>query len=152
MSDGALAEREGREHHEGAGHEEVPGEEVQPGEGHVPAADEDGQEEVAEYRGDPGDDDEEDHDDAVDGEHRVVGLPRQERAVGIEHLDAHEDAQDDGDGEEAQHRDHVEHPDALVVGGREKAPQAGALAVILVPGTFVVSGPVGVSLQCRISH
>ena len=82
---------------------EPPGEEVQPGERHVPGADLDRHDQVPECAGEAWDDEEKDHQNAVDGEYGIVGLGSHDGAPRRHQLDAEQDAKGDGDQEEGHH-------------------------------------------------
>ena len=101
-------------------------ERVQPRERHVARADHQRHEVVAEA-GEDRDDDEEDHRRAVDRQHLVVRVLRQERLVRRRELRAHEQREDAAGDEEDERRRDVEDPDPLVVDGDEPARDAAAL-------------------------
>ncbi len=94
------------------------GERVQTREGHVPGADHERQEVVAEARPDR-DDEQEDHRRPVHGQQLVVVLAGQDRVVRLGQLDAHEQRLDPAEHEEHERGDQVEDPDLLVIGGRD---------------------------------
>ena len=67
---------------------------------------------------------EEDHDDAVHGEHLVIGVGRHQVALRRQQLQADEAGQRSADEEEERDRDQVENCDPLMVAGQQPAEQA----------------------------
>jgi hypothetical protein len=121
---GHLAD-EGRGQHEAAGAEEDPvAERVEPGERHVPGAQHERQQVVAEP-GEHGRVEQEDHDRPVHREQLVVRLGADEVLVGPGQLRPHPERHQAGEGEQQERRDDVAHADALVVDGGEEPDQAG---------------------------
>ena len=120
---GAPVGEEAREDDEPAEEEEPVREGVQARERHVPRADHERDEVVAEAREDR-DDEEEDHHRPVHGEQLVVGVLRDEVVVRLGELGAHEQRHHAGGEEEDERRDDVEDPDPLVVERRQPARDA----------------------------
>jgi len=112
------------------GHEDVPTGEVEFGECQIAGANHHWQQEITEHRGDRGDEEEEDHDDAVQREQAVVGLGDDEVAGRCHQLQAEEHRSRSTQEEEQRHGDHVQDGDPLMV-GRPK-PRAEAVIHIQV--------------------
>ncbi len=120
-----------RQHGENrARHVEVPGRQVQPGERDVFGPDENRQEEVAEDRGQAGNHEQEDHDDAMDREHGVVGLGGDQVLERGELDQPHHEADAHADEEETGRRVEIEQANPLVVRGRQPGHQPFARAGI----------------------
>jgi hypothetical protein len=101
---------------------------VETREGHVLGADHDGQTEIAEHRGQAGNDEQEDHDHAVQGEQGVVGGGLHDGRAHGQVLKAHENADGHAHQEERQHGAEVEKPIRLwsVVSSQERIPWRGS--------------------------
>ena len=132
---GTASCEEGSDCQGGASDEEVPGGQIQSWESHVLGADHDWQEEVAKDRRQAGNHEEEDHDHAMDGEQRVVGLGGDQGMEGRQLHQAHDQAQHYTHREEGQHACEVHHPDALVVGGSKPGPEPAGLQVARQSGS-----------------
>jgi hypothetical protein len=100
-----------------AGQKQPEGERVQPRERHVPGADHQRDEVVAEA-GHDRNDEQEDHRRAVQGEQLVVMLAADQRVVRDRELRAHQQSLDAAEDEEHERQDQVHDPDLLVVGGQ----------------------------------
>jgi hypothetical protein len=101
---------------------------VQLRERHVPRADHERHEVVAEA-GEDRHDDEEDHCRAVHGEELVVAIPGDDVLLGGCQLEADQERQETCDREEHEARDDVEDPDPLVIRRRQPARDASLLPV-----------------------
>ena len=82
------------------------------------------QEEIPECRRNRRNDEQEDHDRAVEREHPVVGSRAHDGAPGGQQLEADEQREHAAHEERQDHRDQVHHPDALVIERREPGPDA----------------------------
>ena len=107
--------------------EEPVRERVQPRERHVPRADHQRHEVVAEAR-EHRDDEEEDHRRPVQREQLVVGVLGDEVVVRLRELGAHQERHHAGREEEEERGDDVEDPDPLVVDRRQPAGDAAVAA------------------------
>ena len=121
---GGAAEDEAGVQEQAAREEHPVAEGVQAREGHVPGADHD-RHEVVEEGGRQRHDDQEDHRQAVHREQHVVLVGRQHVGVGASELRPDEESLEAADQEEEEGRVAVQHADALVVGRRQPAPDAG---------------------------
>jgi hypothetical protein len=101
----------------GADDVNVPTKKIEPRKCQVAGPDHHGHQKIAQRRWDGGNQEKENHDDAVHGEQLVVGLRLYQRALRLDQMQAHQD------GEEAAHKKHqsngrkIKKCDALVVGG-----------------------------------
>ena len=102
---------------------EVPAEQIDLGKGQVFRADHDRDEEVSDGCRDRRHQEEEDHDDAVHGEHLVVGVRGHQVGLRRQQLKADETGHGAADEEEEGNRDEIEDRDALVVAGKQPALQ-----------------------------
>ena len=107
--------------------QEPEGQGVELRERHVPRPDHERHEVVAEP-GHDRHDEQEDHRRPVHREELVVRLRVQERVVGLRQLEPHEQRLDPAEHEEGEGQDQVHDPDPLVVGRRDPARPARALA------------------------
>ena len=130
MSGGPPPVKRAGEHDGGAEHVEPPGEEVQAREGHVAGADLDRHDQIAESAGEAGDDEEEDHDHAMDGEEGVVGLGSHDGPSRRHQLDPQQQPEADSDEKKAEYRVKVEEADPLVVGGEDPGGDTGLAGVV----------------------
>ena len=122
-----------REHaDQGADNIEMIAGEVESGQRHILRPEHQRQHEVAQRRWDARDDEQEDHDGAVQSEDLVVVVARHDRLALREQLGADHQGHDAADEEHRQDRRQVHHADALVVEGEEPRPEpAAAVQVVL---------------------
>ena len=102
--------------HGGAGHVDVPTRQVQSRERQIASADHQRQAEIAEHRGNDRHQKEKHHDDAVGGEHFVVGIGRHQRAGGRQQMEADQRGGQTADQEHAGDRNKIEQRDPFVIG------------------------------------
>ena len=114
-----AAEDDGGEREQAAEHEDVPADQVQARKGHVARADHDGDEEISEHVGDRRDQEEPNHDHAVQSEQFVVGRGGEELAVGLGELDTHEHGRHAADEEEECDGGEIKQRDAFVIVGEK---------------------------------
>ena len=107
-----------------AGDEQVPAQQVDPREGEVFGPDHQRHEEVPQDGRDGGDEEEEDHHDAVDREQPVVDLGLEQVPLRRGQLEPHQRGRGPADEEEDRDRDHVEDRDPLVVQRQQPRPDA----------------------------
>ena len=105
----------GVQHEAAAGDENIPAHQIELGEGHVAGADHQGNQEISERRGNRRHQEEENHDDAVDGEQLVVSVGLDQRALRLNEIEAHQHRGDAADQEHQRDRAEIEQSDALVV-------------------------------------
>ena len=115
------------QHEAAAGEENIPAHQVQLGEGDVARADHQGNQKIAERRGNRRHQEEEDHDDAVGGEQLVVGVRLDQRALRLDQVQAHQHRGNAADQEHEGDRAEIEQSDALVVEGQQPRLHAVAL-------------------------
>jgi hypothetical protein len=139
------AHDDGGDEEDAADHVQIPAQKVEAREGHVPGAQHHGQDEVAQGRGDGGDDEQKDHHRPVQREDLVVDVQAvlalapvligvQDQAVGREQLCAYENGHYAAKEEEKEDAGQVHHADAFVVEGGEPRPQAAGVGEIVVAG------------------
>src|SRR5207245_7341514 len=96
---------------------DVPAQQIDFGESQIFGANDDGQKEIAQDGGNGRDQEKEDHGHAVHGEELVVGLRRDEQALGSEQVNTNHGGERTANEEEEGDRSKIEQSDALVVGG-----------------------------------
>ncbi len=111
-------------HHAAGDDVEIPAQQVDLGQRQVLGADHHGDHEIADGGGHRRHQEEEDHDDAVHGEHLVIGVGGHQVGLRRQQFQADEAGQRAADKEEERDRDQVERGDPLVVAGEQPAQQA----------------------------
>ena len=132
----AAARKERGDGNGAADDEQPPREDVDLREGHVARADLERHDEVPERRRDAGNDEEEDHDHAVEREDGIVGLGGKKVHARPDELEPHGEAERHADNEEGERRDQVEQPDPLVVGREDPAEDAGVFRFCVIEACF----------------
>jgi hypothetical protein len=125
---GAAAAKQGRQRHNGAENVKPPGQQVEARKGHVPCADLQRQQEVAEGGRNPRDDEQKDHDHPMQGEQGVVGLRSDNGAARSDQFQANQQADGCADGEEGADGVQVKQPYAFVIGGKNPVEQGRLFA------------------------
>ncbi len=125
-----AAERERRQHEDAAENIQIPAQQVDLREGEVFSAHHDRDQEVSDRRRNRRHQKQEDHDDAVHGEHLVIGVRRHQVAGRGQQFQADHPGKKATDKEEDRDRDQIEDRDALVISGEQPALQAVFLVQI----------------------
>ncbi len=110
--------------HDAGGHVEIPAQQVDLGQRQVLGADHHRDQKIADRRRHRRHQEEEHHDDAVHGEHLVIGVGGHQVGLRRQQLQADEPRQRSADKEEERNRDQVENRNPLVVAGQQPAQQA----------------------------
>jgi len=95
---------------------------IQAGERNIARAQHQGQHEISECGRDAGNDEQENHDRAVQGEHLVIHIGVHDRLFGSQKLGAHEHGKEAAKEQGGDNGNEIQHTDALVVDRHDPRP------------------------------